>query len=153
VKILLTAIVPASYDRLAMQIGLQRIIAVFTAIAVLAVSFNCVCAGMTPATASSPMTCCANHHHGQQCKHQSSRSSPCTEGCDHCTRSAMNDTIANPSQHVSNATLCAFDALATHGDTSNVLILTAIFGLSDTAGLSPPSTASTLLGLHCALII
>ena len=136
-----------------MQTRLQRICAVFTAMAVLAVSFNCVCAGMTPAANAGPMPCCAHHHQGQHCKHRSSKSSPCSAGCEHCTQTAVNDTVANPSQHVDQVSWHSIAGLMPQFDLRVVSDADTTQCFAASAGFPPPANASTLLSLHCALII
>jgi hypothetical protein len=136
-----------------MQMRLQRIIAVFTAVAVLAVSFNCACAGMTSAHETSTMCCCAHHHPGEHCKHQSSKSSPCSGACEHCSQSAMNDTIASPSFHAAHAAWNTIHSLPSPLASLDIVQPATIAFVLDPTELSPPSTSSTLLSLHCALIV
>jgi hypothetical protein len=147
----LTTTKATSYDLLTMQTGLQRIMAVLTAFAVLAVSFNCVCAGMVSPSNNQVMPCCARHHPGTHCPHQSSKSSPCSSNCAHCAHISINDTVVSPSLHGAHADWNPILVIAapTNDFARRVLIASAV----GPAGLSPPSTSSTLLSLHCALII
>jgi len=130
----------------------QRILAVLTAFAVLAMGFNCTCAGMMARSADGTMPCCAHCHHGMHCRHQSSnsKSAPCSSECEHCAQTVMNDAVAHPSNafHVDWNPIHVLPALL-HAQVVQCISICFV----ERAALAPPATSRTLVSLHCALTI
>lgn len=159
-RIAIAGIRRLSYHLLEMGIGGSRIIAAFTATAVLFMGINCACTvGMRISRTSDAiaMPCCMQHqgalHHCCQqdgvCRHR--LPNPCGGTCQHCGQVVMNDAVAAPSHRISPGS-CPSRPLPT----TNLPILSSWDGHLPSsawtrADLPPPLTSPTLLSLYCAL--
>ena len=151
-----------------MPFGLQRILAVLTAAAVLLMSIDCACAGGmsstwpsdgTPVAAGAGQMACCAHHAGMahHCSHEHDgakrhQPNPCKGQCEHCGQTVMNDSVAPPSLGLSLLSH-AFSIVLSIDVSPQLGTVDSTFRSSApiAADLPPPLTSPTLLSQHCAL--
>ena len=148
-----------------MLVGFQRILALFTAAAVLLMSIDCACAGgmsaMTPTSKidrgadAQPMPCCAHHGADHHCSHDHDavpphHPDPCKGSCEHCGQTVMNDTVGPPSHSLALVSFVS-PAVADLDSSIRGIDLSARSSAPIPEDLPPPVTSPTLLSLHCAL--
>jgi hypothetical protein len=131
----------------------RRIIASIVGFAVLAIGANCQClAALAPASSQpSAMPCCA-HGHSAACRHSSpARQAPCDAACQHCGQLVLNDQIQ--SADLTPALAQFVGSISTLQPISPILADVPRWFAGSQNDLSPPDCPSTLLSLHCALMI
>ena len=149
-----------------MAIGLQRILALTAAAAVLLMSIDCACARSQGADANEPslaagasaMPCCAlGGGRMHRCRHSHDGAShpihqPCGGTCEHCGQMVLNDWVAPPAHPLAPAphlapTLVA-ECTSAPRDIETLPGSARLFA----ADLPPTVTSPTLFSLRCALI-